>query len=93
MMANSAKPMEFTVIHQLTGQSPITVYINIVVTAYRMGINQLKPIAPRIPDDKCAVGLLRGPSSESMTIAMAISVDEPNNNIPPKLELITPCQS
>lgn len=58
-----------------------------------MGINQLKPIAPRIPPDKCAVGLFRGPNSESITIVMAISVDVPSNKIPPKLELIIPCQS
>lgn len=58
-----------------------------------MGKNQLSPIAPRIPDEKSAVGLFRGPNSESMATMIAISVDVPSNRIPPNVELITPCQS
>lgn len=58
-----------------------------------MGKNQLSPIAPRIPDERFAVGLFRGPNSESMAKVIAISVDEPSNRIPPNVELITPCQS
>lgn len=61
--------------------------------AYNIGINQLKPIAPRIPDDKWAVGLLRGPNSESIINVTAINVDVPSNKMPPKLELMIPCQS
>ena len=63
-----------------------------VVIAYKMGINQLRPMAPRMPDDRCAVGLFLGPNSESITMTMAINVDEPNNNTPPNVELITPYQ-
>lgn len=94
IMMNSMPPTLFTGIHQYTGQLPTIVYTSGVVTAYSIGMNQLSPIALRnMPDDKCAVGLFRGPNSESMINTMPINVDVPSRRMPPKLELMMPCQS
>lgn len=60
---------------------------------YKIGMNQLRPIAPRIPDDNVDVGLLRGPNSESTINVIPINVDEPSNRRPPRLAAIIPCQS
>lgn len=91
---NSMPPTLFTGIHQYIGQLPTIVYTSGVVTAYSVGMNQLSPIALRnMPDDRCAVGLFRGPNSESMINTMPINVDVPSRRMPPKLELMMPCQS
>lgn len=90
---NSTKSMVLIANHQYSGHVPIIEYINGVVIVYNMGINQLRPIAPRIPDDKFDVGLLRGPNSESTINIIPINVDEPSNNKPPRLDAIMPCQS
>lgn len=91
---NSTKPTLFTGIHQYIGQFPMIVYTNGVVTAYSIGINQLSPTALRnMPDDEFAIGLFRGPNSESTINTMPINVDVPSSKMPPKLELMMPCQS
>lgn len=93
-MMNSMKPTLFTGIHQYMGQFPTIVYTNGVVTAYSVGMNQLSPMALRnMPDDRLAVGLFRGPISESMINTMPINVDVPSRRMPPRLELMMPCQS
>lgn len=93
MMTNNTKSMVFTANHQQVGHVPITEYMSGVVIVYNMGMNQLNPMAPRIPDDKFDVGLLRGPNSESTINVMPISVDEPSSNRPPRLDAMNPCQS
>lgn len=94
IMMNSMKPTLLIGNHQKIGQFPTIVYTNGVVTAYSVGMNQLRPMALRnMPDDKFAVGLFRGPISESMINTMPINVDVPSRRMPPRLELMMPCQS
>lgn len=52
MMTNKTKPKLCTSSHQLAGRRPVTVYTSGPATAYRIGKNQLKAIAPRIPPAK-----------------------------------------
>lgn len=90
---NNIKPKLRVSSHQFFGQWPITVYTSGDETAYRIGRNQLKPMAPRMPVAKFAVGHFRVPNSDWTINVIPTRVDEPSSNNPARLELTMPCQS